>query len=152
MPKTTERRAGQRWKYASTGDELTLAKQFVDKYGAEAWEDTTGRRWFGWRWRSWFTLLFDAPAAAPQPAPAETTKCLFFGKGKLHGGEIHMRYWRNMHRDVCSTTVCDYHYLTEIEPKGGGSDVLHNDEIPERIERPKLAHSMGVEDPTLEDA
>jgi hypothetical protein len=89
---------------------------------------------------------------AEQPKPAAKAECLFFGKSKLHGGEIHFRHWKNMHGIVMGTTVCDYHYLHEIEPKGGGSDVLHNDKVPERLPRPWLAHSMGIEDPTLPEA
>jgi hypothetical protein len=89
------------------------------------------------------------PAEQPKPAKVE---CLFFGKSKLHGGEIHFRHWKNMHGIVMGTTVCDYHYLHEIEPKGGGSDVLHNDKVPERIVKPQMAHSMGIEDPTLPEA
>jgi hypothetical protein len=41
-----------------------------------------------------------------------------------------------------------------IEPvqKGPCGDVLHESDVPERLERPKLAHSFGVECPALEDA
>jgi hypothetical protein len=87
-----------------------------------------------------------------KPAPSEKEPvCLFFGKSKLHVGAVLKRYWRNMHKDVCSTFVCDLHYL-ENEPSGGGSDILHNDSVAERLPRPRLAHSMGVEDPALENA
>jgi hypothetical protein len=89
---------------------------------------------------------------AEQPKPAAKADCLFFGKSRIHGGAIHKRHWKNMFGVVMSTTVCDYHYLHEIEPKGGGSDVLHNDKVPERLPRPRLAHSMGIEDPTLPEA
>lgn len=94
----------------------------------------------------------DCACALCRPAKAPTPVCLLGKRGELHGGAVAMRHWRNMYKDMCSAVVCDLHYLRECEPKGGGSDVLHNTKIPARLARPRRAHSMGVEDDTLEDA
>jgi hypothetical protein len=106
---------------------------------------------------------------APQPAPAcahgcsdvqANTACPTHGKpvtakpvcergANLHGGPVLLRCTgKGLFRKLCE------HCYLAIEPlqKGPCGDVLHESDVPERLERPKLAHSFGVECPALEDA
>jgi hypothetical protein len=106
---------------------------------------------------------------APQPAPAcaygcsdtqANTACPTHGKpapakpacergANLHGGPVLLRCTgKGLFRKLCE------HCYLAIEPlqKGPCGDVLHESDVPERIERPKLSHSYGVECPALENA
>jgi hypothetical protein len=95
---------------------------------------------------------------APQPAPAcaygcsdtqANTACPTHGKpapakpacergANLHGGPVLLRCTgKGLFRKLCE------HCYLAIEPlqKGPCGDVLHESDVPERLERPKLAHS-----------
>jgi hypothetical protein len=100
----------------------------------------------------------DKAKPAPQPAPAcaygcsdtqANTACPTHGKpapakpacergANLHGGPVLLRCTgKGLFRKLCE------HCYLAIEPlqKGPCGDVLHESDVPERLERPKLAHS-----------
>jgi hypothetical protein len=83
-----------------------------------------------------------------KPEPAEAV-CVI--AGGLHGGEVLKRTWKGP-ITVRTDFVCEGCYLN-MENAGKW---LHSTGTPytgpERLERPKLAHSYGVECPALEDA
>jgi hypothetical protein len=147
-----------------------------------AWMDTAGRIWWSWetmtllapqeavvekpyrchdcdaRWalgdRHLCPVRPVEPVKPAAPAKAPTPVCEI--DSKVHYGGVSTRITKANTASTLtrSLVACDGCYLAREESFFNGTvgDVLHDDKIPERIARPRLAHGEGVESDTLENA